>query len=134
MSVAVRIVEGPLGEPAPWEVPGAGAVVRFEGIVRPVEDDRELAALLYEVYEPMTTRHLRRLAEAVVEDHGLMGLRCAHSVGRVPVGACSFRLSIASAHRKEALAAMDEFIDRMKRSVPIWKVSVWAAAGQEATP
>jgi molybdopterin synthase catalytic subunit len=39
-------------------------------------------------------------------------------------GQCSFRLQVASAHRAEALAAMTEFIDRLKRDVPIWKSPV----------
>ena len=37
------------------------------------------------------------------------------------VGERSFRLQIAAPHRQEALAAMAEFIESMKRDVPIWK-------------
>jgi molybdopterin synthase catalytic subunit len=42
----------------------------------------------------------------------------------VPVGACSLRLLVAAAHRKPALKAMDEFIDALKRDIPIWKEAV----------
>jgi len=38
--------------------PGAGALLVFDGIVRHMEDGRELAALDYEVYEPMATQQL----------------------------------------------------------------------------
>lgn len=129
MDVQVRIHDGPLADSAPWRPADAGAVVSFEGIVRPMEDGRELATLHYEVYEPMTSRELRALAERVAKAHGLNALCVEHSRGAVAVGAVSFRLRVAAAHRKAALAAMDAFIDRMKRDVPIWKVPSWAAVG-----
>jgi molybdopterin synthase catalytic subunit len=49
-----------------------------------------------------------------------------HSRGRVAAGECSFRLRVAASHRPEALRAVEEFIDRMKRDVPIWKTPVYA--------
>lgn len=136
MSVRVHLVEGPLSESAASgddETPGSGAVVRFDGVVRPLEPqgDREplrsLEALDYQTYDPMTERSLRQLATETRDRHGLHAIVVAHSRGRVPVGACSFRLLVRSAHRAEALAAMGEFIDRMKRDVPIWKRPVWRA-------
>jgi molybdopterin synthase catalytic subunit len=69
----------------------------------------------------MADRQLEYLALDVCSRHGLIAIDVMHSVGRVAVGEISFRLIVASAHRKEALAAMDEFIDRMKQDVPIWK-------------
>ena len=132
MNVQVNIHEGPLAAPAPWRPQGAGAVVAFEGVVRPWEAGGELAALRYEVYEPMTRRELHKLAERVVEAHDLTALHVEHSRGDVPVGEVSFRLHVAAAHRKEALVAMEAFIDRMKRDVPIWKVPLWKAAVPKA--
>jgi molybdopterin synthase catalytic subunit len=134
MTVAIRIVEGPLdAAPPSWSVPGAGAVLRFEGVVRPDEEGRPIAALDYEVYEPMASRELRRLAEDLVREHGLLGIRAEHSRGRVPTGACSFRVWVAAGHRSEALAALDRFVDRLKRDVPIWKRAVaLSAAGRAA--
>lgn len=126
--VEVKILEGALGEAELVDVEGAGAVLRFEGVVRPTEDGRPLEVLDYEAYEPMTTRQLRALGEAMVVGHGLMALRVEHSVGRVRPGEVSFRLTLWSAHRKAGLAAMDVFIDRMKAEVALWKVPVWLTA------
>lgn len=123
MSVHVAIVDGPLegaSPSGPWPA-GAGAMVEFLGVVRATEDDRLIEALEYQAYLPMAEQELRRLAELIVETHGLIAIGVWHSRGRVPAGRASFRLVVASAHRKQALAAMDEFIDRMKRDVPIWK-------------
>ena len=104
---------------------GAGAVLSFEGIVRPKEGDRPISALIYEDYEPMTKRELQNLAERIATDHGLLAIRVEHSRRRVPAGSCSFRLQVAAAHRAEAIASIDEFINTMKQQVPIWKMPVW---------
>ena len=123
MSVQVTIVDGPLARhDAPADDSGAvGAEVVFDGIVRAIEGEATIAALEYEAYRPMAENELRRLGERLVGSHGLRSIEVWHSVGRVPVGASSFRLLVRSAHRKEALLAMDEFIDAMKRDVPLWK-------------
>jgi molybdopterin synthase catalytic subunit len=129
--IGVQLVEGPLAAAAPFRPEGAGAVLVFEGIVRPLEDARPLAALRYEAYEPMTTRLLHELSSEVSARHQLIALRLEHSQGRVPAGGVSFRLAVAAAHRKTAIAAIDELIDRLKADVPLWKVPEWPAEGDE---
>lgn len=124
--IEVRLIKGPLLPTAAWPVDGAGAVLAFEGVVRPLEDERPLRGLEYDVYEPMARRQLQQLGESVAHEHRLLGLRVEHSVGFVAVGECSFRLRVASPHRKDVIAALDAFIDRMKRDVAIWKVPCFA--------
>lgn len=124
MTVTVQIVDGPLASIWPPSVSGAGAVILFEGVVRGLEHDREIAGLDYTTYEPMAQRTLEQIGREVAARHGILEMHIEHSRGHVPVGAISFRLVVAGAHRKEAIAAMDEFIDQMKRDVPIWKSSV----------
>jgi molybdopterin synthase catalytic subunit len=137
MSVSVHIADGPLpprGAAPPAALPGAGAVVCFEGIVRELEGQGRVSALEYQVYEPMATGMLEWIARDLIARRRLIGVHVEHSRGRVPVGACSFRLVVGAPHRKEALEAMDEFIDRLKRDVPIWKTAVWAQSpGETAT-
>ena len=124
--IHVRIHEGPL---PPTESPspvGAGAVNTFEGVVRPMEEERLLDALVYQHYDPMTKRELERLAESIVGEYGLSALHVHHSIGVVPVNRPSFRLHIASPHRAAALAATERFIIEMKRDVPLWKIPRYA--------
>jgi molybdopterin synthase catalytic subunit len=127
MNVEVSIVDGPLPPGRDLDAPGAGAVVVFEGVVRPREGDARIAALDYSTYDPMAQRMLERLAREIGERFGLLTLRVEHSRGRVGVGERSFRLTVAASHRREALAAIDEFINRLKRDVPIWKVPIGSA-------
>lgn len=133
MSTEVSIHHGRLGVVEPWPVPDSGAVVCFEGVVRPDEQGRPITALDYDVYQPMTQRVLHRLADQAQRGFVLLGVKVEHSQGRVAAGDCSFRLHIASAHRKEALAAMDWFIDQMKKEAPIWKRPVYVGAMEVKT-
>lgn len=145
MMVVAAIVDGPLTPEAraralhaePWYAltrgGGVGATLRFEGIVRRMEADpdaggrqRDLLALDYQTYDPMAERGLLALAREVAERHGLAGIIALHSRGRVGVGEVSFVLEVAAAHRTETLAAVADFIDRLKQDVPIWKRAVWA--------
>jgi len=133
MNIDVQIIDGPLAaQPTLPQVEHAGAITCFDGIVRPTENNRPLHALDYEAYEPMASRMLRDLAQKLIDEFNLLAVHVQHSRGRVPVGTCSFRLIIASRHRKEGLAAADAFIDRLKQDVPIWKTPVYAdAEGEE---
>jgi len=151
-SVEVRLVDGPItamlgrdsSESGPDSRPltrvagslAAGAMIRFEGRVRPNEpsgdgQQRVIAGLRYEVYEPMTTREMSRLGRALAVRHGVLGVLVQHSYGFVEVGECSFLLQVFSRHRAEGIMMMDEFITRMKQQVPIWKVPKWAANGRQ---
>lgn len=145
MSVLVALVEGPLTpevEARAMHALGAescdadaavGAVLRFEGVVRLLEPDpekgdahRSLTALDYQTYDPMAHRELESLARDIARRHALLGLVALHSRGSVAVGQVSFVLTVWAAHRSESIAAVDAFIERMKRDVPIWKRHVWA--------
>lgn len=126
-AVTVTLRDGPLPPlAATWTVSGAGATLCFDGIVRPSENGRAIVALDYEAYEPMATLQLTRIAAALLARHGLLAICVEHSRGRVANGEVSYRLRIASKHRKEGIAALDEFTDRLKKDVPIWKTAVFA--------
>ncbi|MBL4809443.1 MAG: molybdenum cofactor biosynthesis protein MoaE [Phycisphaerales bacterium] len=122
MSVQIRLTQGPL---ATWpDTPyaqGSGARIVFDGVVRPTEDGEKIQGLHYEAYRPMAEQQLEIIGQELLETHGLIAMDIEHSIGLVPNYKCSFRLVIDSKHRKEGLAAMDEFINRLKQDVPIWK-------------
>jgi molybdopterin synthase catalytic subunit len=123
MSVRVTMVAGPLGPDQVEASLGPGARLVFEGIVRPTEGGQPIEALLYEAYRPMADRELEALGREILSRHGLSALRIEHSLGRVPAGAISMRLVVEATHRAEALTAAGEFLDRLKRDVPIWKAT-----------
>lgn len=142
MKVVARMVDGPVTAELAAQARAAGGLcgapdetgarVHFEGVVRRGETDpqqdrvRALEALDYEAYEPMAEQGLAELARTVGARHALQGVVALHSRGRVRVGEVSFVLEMHAAHRAPALAAMSDFIDALKRDVPIWKKPVWA--------
>ncbi len=128
MSVTVHIPNGPLRPATPFLPTGAGAVLTFEGVVRPLEDGRRLLSLEYEHYPPMTQREMTDLAHIILREFKLTALDCEHRVGVVAVGEVSFRLRVAAPHRPAAIAAVDAFVARMKQIVPIWKNPVFEDA------
>lgn len=126
--IAVEIVTGPVSRAALAEASresddreGVGSRIRFEGIVRGLENGERLAAIDYEVYEPMARRLLESIAREEASRPGIRSIVVLHSRGRVGVGEVSFACEVRSAHRAEGLAALGSFIDRMKQDVPIWK-------------
>jgi len=134
MNVDVTIHDGPLPDAATWRVDGAGAVICFEGVVRPTEADQPITGIRYETYDPMAEMQLQRLADEALDRFDILALRVEHSRGVVANRACSFRLRIASAHRKQGLAAMDWYIDQLKQVVPIWKHPLPADVSQRTSP
>ena len=125
MNVKAHLIFGPLSAAQPLAVPGAGAVASYEHYVLPGESERKLAAIIFEDYEPMTRMQLSRLGEQMFKKYDLIALRATHSRRRVPAGRCSFRLQVASKHRREGLMAVNEFVETMPGAVPLWQTMVW---------
>ena len=101
--------------------PANGAVVVFHGDARGSTAGRRVLGLAYEAYEEMALAQLRALGEEMVASHGVSAVACAHRLGPVPVGESAMVLAVAAPHREAALAAVGDFIRRLKQDVPIWK-------------
>lgn len=112
--------------PADPKIESSGALLAFQGVVRPYEDERPLAGLQYTHYEPMATQQLQRLANRAVQTHELEHIQIIHSIGFVAANQASLYITIASKHRKAALLAMDGMLDDLKRDVPIWKTPIFS--------
>ena len=100
---------------------GSGASVEFVGLVRPQEDNRELAGIDYEAHRPMATHHLEKIARAAILKFDLTGAIIHHRLGFVPVGEASVLVRTTSHHRAESYRANEWIMDELKKNVPIWK-------------
>lgn len=101
---------------------GEGAVVTFEGVVRPEGAAGKAGRLDYDAYAPMAEAKLEEVAEEVRARFGVLGVAIAHRHGAVPVGEAAVAIAVAARHRKEAFEACAFAIDRVKEIVPIWKM------------
>jgi molybdopterin synthase catalytic subunit len=120
----IEIVEGPIDAPPAMAAvvsPGMGAVALFLGTVRDEHAGRRVLFLEYEAYRPMAEREMRAIADEMPATFGPCRVAIIHRVGRVEIGEASVVIAVASAHRRTALAACAEAIERLKKSVPIWK-------------
>ena len=99
----------------------AGAIAVFLGTVRETAQGRRVLFLEYEAYAPMAEAQMRAIALALVRDIGPCRVAMLHRVGRLELGETSVAIAIASAHRRIALEACAEAIERVKKTVPIWK-------------
>jgi len=101
--------------------PDCGAVVVFHGTVRNKTGARSVTHLEYEAFAPMAIGEMQKIAEEMVRTHGVHRVACTHRVGRVEIGEDAMVMAVSSPHRAAALAAVADFIARLKQDVPIWK-------------
>jgi molybdopterin synthase catalytic subunit len=117
----VLLTETPLKAP-PIEVdPAAGAAVDFLGIVRRVEDGREIDGIDYEAHREMAEHQLRQIAEQAAMEFGLKLVIIHHRTGFTAVGEASLFMRVSSPHRENAFRASRWIVNELKRKVPIWK-------------
>jgi molybdopterin synthase catalytic subunit len=101
--------------------PRAGAIVVFLGTTRVHNEGRRVVRLEYEAFAGMAEREMRVLVDQAHRRWRLRRVAMAHRTGVVPVGQVSVGVAVSSGHRAEAFAACRWLIDRLKRTVPIWK-------------
>ena len=99
----------------------AGAAVDFWGVVRGVENGREIEGIDYEAHREMAEHQLRRIAEQAAREFGLQLVIIHHRIGFIPVGEPSLFLRVCSSHREEAFHASRWVVNELKKKVPIWK-------------
>jgi len=99
----------------------AGAIVDFWGVVRELEDGRELEGIDYEARAAMAEHQMKVIAEAAAEKFQLKRVVLHHRIGFVPAGEASLLLRVSAGHRGAAFEASQWIVDELKKKVPIWK-------------
>src|ERR1043166_9492736 len=117
----VSITPAPLDLPARESNSAAGALVDFWGVVRALEEGREISGIDYEAHGRMAEHQMRSLAEVAREKFGCGKITIYHRIGFVPAGEASIVVRVESAHRAAAFSANQWIMDELKRTVPIWK-------------
>ena len=99
----------------------AGANVLFTGTTRGVTAGIQTRRLAYEAHEPLARAELARLRDEAVAKYALTACMISHRLGEVAVGETSVAIAASAPHRREAFAAAEWLMERIKRDVPIWK-------------
>ena len=103
-----------------------GALCTFQGVARRFSRGREVVHLAYEAYPAMAERKMAEIGDELREKFGVERVAIHHRTGVLAIGEASVVIAVASPHRSEAFKACQYAIDRLKKTVPIWKKEVWS--------
>ena len=93
----------------------------FLGQVRADEiDGKKVMAIEYTAYEQMALDKMHEIRESIFEKYPLTCMHVYHSLGKVATGELCLFVFTSSAHRKAAIDACTETVERLKAELPIW--------------
>ncbi len=124
MEIEISFTDQPVKEPRLSLADGAGSLVEFRGVVRGAENGAPISALIYDLYEAMAAKVIREIVVEIGRTHPCLRVVVIHRHGTIPVGETAIYLRIDSKHRGEGFRMMEEFMNRLKKDVPIWKTGV----------
>jgi molybdopterin synthase catalytic subunit len=93
----------------------------FLGQVRADEiEGKTVRAIEYTSYEEMALQQMDTIRENIFEKYDLTCMHVHHSLGKINAGEICFFVFTSSAHRKAAIDACEEIVERIKNELPIW--------------
>jgi len=98
-----------------------GAICTFEGVVRNNSSGRATRFLDYECYEAMAIKLMEEIGVEIASSHAISRLAMVHRLGRMEIGEASVVIIAAAPHRRPSFDAALDGINRLKKTVPIWK-------------
>lgn len=105
-----------------------GAHSIFLGQVRQDEvDGVAVKAIEYTAYSDMALEKMNEIREAMFSKYSLTCLHVYHSLGIVEAGQICLFVFTSSKHRKAAIAACEELVERIKSELPIWGKEIFDA-------
>jgi molybdopterin synthase catalytic subunit len=136
------IVEHPIDVPAILDRVSRsanGAAVLFLGMVREMNDGRDVTGIEYTAYRSMAERELAAIVAEAASLAGTDDVAVEHRLGQLAVGECSVAVAVGHPHRGRAFEAAQYVIEQLKQRVPIWKrehyvdgTREWVAANNSA--
>jgi molybdopterin synthase catalytic subunit len=100
---------------------GIGAHSIFMGQVRTdIIDEKKVTAIEYSAYQEMALEKMHVIREGIFKKYPVTCLHVHHSLGTVKAGEICLFVFASSAHRKTAIAACEEIVERLKAELPVW--------------
>jgi len=100
---------------------GVGAKVLFLGTVRNFSDNGDVVGMTYESYVGMAEEKIKNIEIDAKKAWGIKKIRIIHRIGELTIGDNSVAIAISTSHSKDAFAACQFILDKIKHEVPIWK-------------
>jgi len=83
-------------------------------------DGKEVAAIEYTAYEEMALGMMYTIRENIIAKYDLTCMHVYHSLGKVKAGEISLFVFTSAPHRKAAMDACEETVERIKVELPVW--------------
>lgn len=104
-----------------------GAHSIFLGQVRKdAIEGKTVSAIEYSAYEPLALTQMTEIRESIIARHNLTCMHVYHSIGTVDAGQICLFVFTSSAHRRAAIDACNETVERIKAELPIWGKEIFA--------
>jgi len=103
-----------------------GGLVAFEGIVRNTNLGRIVSHMIYEAYEALAVKEIRRIGFEACERFGLDAVYAVHRIGHLNIGDTAVLVTAVAGHRGEAFQGCRYVIDNLKVRAPLWKKEFYA--------
>jgi len=98
-----------------------GAHSIFLGQVRADEiDGKRVSGIEYTTYEDMALEKMHEIREDIFAKYDLTCMHVYHSLGLVKAGEICLFVFTSSKHRKLAVDACEETVERIKAELPVW--------------
>ncbi len=93
----------------------------FLGQVRSDElENGTVVAIDYTAYEEMALEKCHEIRESTFAKYPLSCMHIYHSLGKIGVGEICLFVFTSSKHRRAAIDACNELVERIKSELPIW--------------
>jgi molybdopterin synthase catalytic subunit len=93
----------------------------FLGQVRAdVIDEKKVTAIEYTTYEELALEKMHEIREDIFAKFELTCMHVYHSLGKVATGEICLFVFTSSAHRRAAINACNETVERIKAELPVW--------------
>jgi molybdopterin synthase catalytic subunit len=93
----------------------------FLGQIRADEKNgKKIVAIEYTSYNEMALKKMDQIRESIFAKYPITCMHVHHSLGIIKSGEICFFVFTSSAHRKAAIDACEETVERIKSELPIW--------------
>ncbi len=93
----------------------------FMGQVRKDQiDGKQVAAIDYTAFEELALEKMHEIREEIFAKYPLNCMHVHHSLGTIKTGEICLFVFTSSEHRKPAIDACSEIVERLKAELPIW--------------
>jgi molybdopterin synthase catalytic subunit len=101
-----------------------GAITSFVGVVRDINDGRDISTMTLEHYPGMTEAALKKIVDDAARRWNVIDATVIHRVGELAPRDQIVLVLVASRHRGHAFEACEFIMDFLKTDAPFWKKEV----------